>query len=100
MEHDRNRTPAPLGLRADRARRRFVLRAAWAVFGVACALPLRAAHACTICHDDAAVVLRAMLLEQDPLINFAALAAPVPLLIASVVATRWLAPWIIGGRAR
>jgi len=46
-----------------------------------------AASACTVCHSPEAVGVRHMLLQHDFWRNAAALAAPIPLLLAAI----WLA---------
>ena len=43
------------------------------------------AAACTLCHSETAAEVRARLLSEDPLSNLAALAVPLPLILAALL---------------
>lgn len=43
------------------------------------------AHACTICHSPTALGVRHLLLEHDLWRNAAAVAAPIPILLAAIL---------------
>lgn len=44
-----------------------------------------AAHACTICHSPTAMGVRHLLLEHDLARNAAAVATPIPILLAAIL---------------
>jgi len=55
------------------------------LLGLTIAALAEPASACTICHSTASADLRHQLLEHDLLRNAAALAAPIPILLAAIL---------------
>lgn len=62
-----------------------VWRAPLAGLGAATVLFAPPAEACTICHSPTSLGVRHLLLEHDPVRNAAAIASPLPLLLAAIL---------------
>lgn len=61
------------------------MRASPLLAGLAVSLAAAPAHACSLCHSPTALGVRHLLLEHDLMRNAAAVAAPLPILLAAIL---------------